>query len=76
MDKPTFLPDTNLSLSDRVTPFLFLENDGQDYYLEIGGWGSGANFESSEATFQLSKRGAATFLQFWWNIHIRRGVHR
>ena len=52
-----FLPDTNLSLSDRVTPFLFLENDGQDYYLEIGGWGSGANSELNEATFQLSKRG-------------------
>ena len=42
MDKPTFLLDTNLSLSDRVTPFLFLEMMDKTIKEEeigrLGGW--------------------------------------
>ena len=50
MDKPTFLLDTNLSLSDRVTPFLFLEMmDKTIKEEEIGScWGEGGSFQLTE----------------------------
>ena len=48
MDKPTFLLDTNLSLSDRVTPFLFLEMmDKTIKEEEIGIW-EGGSFQLTE----------------------------
>ena len=51
MDKPTFLLDTNLSLSDRVTPFLFLEMMDKTIKEEeeIGScWGEGGSFQLTE----------------------------
>ena len=50
MDKPTFLLNTNLSLSDRVTPFLFLEMmDKTIKEEEIGScWGEGGSFQLTE----------------------------